>query len=652
MTGKQPPKSCYVLWSVIKESVPDDSSLILSFLKPIDEHELVQQLNVSDLISMVRVMDTVKKDAYDIYLEVVADIGRFSLAGGKTLRSRLHGRGRVSQWWYHPVAFRNSESEPTYTNLLAVLAILKVTKEQGIKVLHLHHPPDGVAETLRSHFSVIVDGGGKRQCWLMLLRRLLGRIRYCLRVAKEKRICDKVKRESDVESFEVALQGFWNWSIFADFDRPEKLKDRYFRALPEELKASGKRVGYWCWYDPWTGAQGERCVHRKIIEPLKERQDILLLQSLLGYGDILRVFFDFSAFLVFLSVVRKASFRSLFESNGVNFFPMFRSSLLDGALGMAIVQCQLFEKATVRANAITGSRLLVTFLEHFPQSRAMYAALRKSGTQAWSIQHACYNWGKTYGALHATKEFGVQPDGESVPHPDRICVMGELGSKIFSHCGYDKSQVLATGSCRYDHVKVSDSFTFSQEMNKRDSTAKFKILVASSLPAHSDFVLLETVVAAVKPVDDCVTLRLRSHPFGRMDALPGFSTVADSLELSAAPLPEDLDWADLVIISQSVVGEEAILAGKEVWQIRFPHPDQSSLAEVASIPRFYSVGELQESLKQRLLNTLKREIPFPDQVYRSLFQVHDELPSKAIAKEILLVFDCEQEKRARARQHL
>jgi len=637
VAGKKAMTRCHVLWSVA-ESVPDDASLILSFLNPMDEHELSQQLYSCDLISMAKVMDGVKDKAYEHYLEIVADIGMFPLSDGRSLRSHMHGSGKVSQWWYHPVAFRNSESDPTYTHLLAVLAIAKVANERGVKVLNLHQPPHGVAEVLQSCFTVVAHGSVRSGSWAGTVRRVLGRIRYSLRVVQEKRACDKIRKKATPGCFDVALQGFWDWSVLPDPKDSGRFVDKYFGALPAQLEAHGKKVGYWCWYDPWTGATEQPRSHHEVLAPVCGRQDIVLLQSLLRYRDILSAFMDARAIVNVLRAVRDKSFRALFKAGKLDLFPLFRTALIEGSVGMAIVQCQLFERATARASEQTQSRLLITFLEHFPQSRAMYAALQGSETRVWNVQHGCYNQGKTYGALHPTKEFAIQADGESVPHVDRICVMGELGAKVFGGCGYDASQVLATGSCRYDHVKVTASGDLKDVVSGLRAGSKLRILVATSVPAHSDFALVQAAVAAIHPLADQVSLRLRTHPFGRMDSLAEFASVAGSFELSRGDLAGDIVWADLVLISQSTVGEEALLAGKDVWQFRFPNPDQSSLAEVVRIPRFYSVTELRQGIEQLLFGEVQTPKPSPQQVYRALFQVGDELPSKAIANKVCLEF--------------
>ena len=188
-----------------------------------------------------------------------------------------------------------------------------------------------------------------------------------------------------------------------------------------------------------------------------------------------------------------------------------------------------------------------------------------------------------------------------------------------------------------EETVVSDTNSLSRKFK---SGSPRKILVATSLPASVEFHLVRAAMEACKGLEDII-LRLRVHPFGKMDKITGYLRIKHLLETSNVSLDEDLQWADVLLMSQSTVGEEAFMKGKPVWQFRFPHPDQSSLAEVVSIPKFYTVAEL----RQAFINLVESsEISAPNQseiehVYRSLFQTEKERPSVAIAEAICKEFN-------------
>lgn len=584
---------------------------------------------------MSRVMDAVSAKARELYLEVVADIGLFVLPGGNTLRGALCGKGKASQWWYHPVSFRASECDPIYTNILAILAIVREAEARGTEALRLIRPPIGVAEVLRSRFRVSVERPARGLGLISLIYRLLGRMRFLLRVCKTKLVLRRYRRPH--HKMDVALQGFWDWSISPEEGLFGQLRDRYFGKLPDELCKRGKRVGYWCWYDPWNRPGVLGCHHREALAHLQAREDVLILQSLLTLWEVIVAVLDFRALLVILRIVWKRAFRDVFVSHGLNFYPLFRRPLVSGCVGSEIPQCRLFERAAVRARVETRPQLMLCFLEHFPPSRAIYAGLQGGDTRSWAMQHASYSPGKTFVALHPYKEFVPQEDGKSVPHPDRVCVMGKLGERLFRGCGYTQDRVLLTGSARFDHVHLRKDVTGSPATTTRNRGC-VNVLIATSLPARADFLLVAASVTASKGLEDRISLRLRQHPFDRIEKQRGYAEIAPWLEMSCNTLEEDFAWADLVLISQSTVGEEAFLAGKPVWQFRYAHPDQSALAEVAAIPRFYTVPELRNALKDfaSTAEPVRASMRVLEDVYHALFQTTNEVPSTAIAEAICM----------------
>lgn len=626
--------TCFVLWSPPVDEIPMEAG-ILSFLPPLQESELLSRMPDRNVVTMSRVMDEIGADARGLYVDLVAEIGLFRLPDGCTLRAALGREGATSLWWYHPVAHRNSEGDPTYTLILTVLAILRQAKAMNADALHLVTPPAGVSEALGKAFGMTVTRGqGPLSAWLDVIRGLLGRVPYFLRMLNY-RAGVACRYRPPRTRMDVALQGFWDWSVSVDEKAPDRLKDRYFGVLADELRRRGRQVAYWCWYDPASRPGGGRRSHGDVLSPLSGRHDVLLLTALLTTRDILAASLNFRALAVVLGAMRMSEFRTLFEREGIDLYPLFKLPLLRGSVSSGIPQCLLFERAAARAQSLSAPNLLIQFQEHNPSSRAVYAALSNTSTGCWAMQHASYNSSKTYLAFHPMKEFGEQEDGQSVPHPERVCVMGELGRRLFGGCGYAPDRIMPTGSARYDHVRPPELARGSESPRAVEQRA-LHFLVATSLPARMDFQMLASAVEAARGQAGRISIRLRQHPFDSMEAQAGFPGIATHLEISRdRSLAEDLAWADLVLISQSTVGEEAYLLGKTVWQFRFPYPDQSALAEIAPIPRFYTVRELRDAMAERLLDPAPGPIgATASEVYKSLFQTGDERPSAAIANAV------------------
>ncbi len=587
---------------------------------------------------MARVMDAVSAEALELYLDIVADIGLYTLPDGKTLREALRGKGKASLWWYHPVASRDSESDTTFTKILSILAIIREARAGGVTELRLVRPPPGVAAVLRSQFRVVVEQPVRRPEWISLGRSFLGRLRFFLQAIETNMALRRYYKRPNRE-LDVALQGFWDWSVYSNNDSPGLLQDRYFGRLPDELRQREKHVGYWCWYDPWNRPSRTKHRHKEILAALQYRDDVILLQSHLTILEVVAAVLDPRVLLTFLGVAWKQSFTELFVKDTIDYYPLFKLPLLSGSVASAIPYCVLVERATVRAAAEDKPDLMVSFLEHFPHSRAMYAGLQGNDARSWLVQHASYGPGKTFLSLHPEKEFATQRDGQSVPHPDRVCAMGEFGARLFRRCGYAQHQILRTGSPRYEQIQMLTAGSGYRSLDP-DNKLAVNVLIATSLPASADFLLVAGTVEAAKDLGGRIHLRLRQHPFDQMQRIPGYAEIAASLEISSNNLDQDLGWADLVLISQSTVGEEAFLARKPVWQFRFPHPDQSALSEVAAIPRFYTVAELRQALID-FAASAKPSLPADtdtEHVYRALFQVDAKRPSVAIAEAVCAEF--------------
>jgi hypothetical protein len=207
----------------------------------------------------------------------------------------------------------------------------------------------------------------------------------------------------------------------------------------------------------------------------------------------------------------------------------------------------------------------------------------------YTMQHAGVCLEKTFYFLHPLYEMQGYPDGCAVPHPEVVFAMGELARSCFLSYGYSPEQVKMAGSTRYDHVCVK------REAKRRSEDGGIRILLACSLDVRTEIALVEGAALAAAGLPN-VTLRLRNHPLSRVDGDVRFAAVSEAIEISAHTLPEDLEWADLVLFSYSTVADEAFLLGIPCWQWLPAGFDGSALVKAAAIPRFGSVGALRKAI--------------------------------------------------------
>ncbi len=283
----------------------------------------------------------------------------------------------------------------------------------------------------------------------------------------------------------------------------------------------------------------------------------------------------------------------------MNYEPLFAARLLRGFLDASLPHRALVAVAVERACRRYQPKVSLSFLEHFPFSRAYYEGVRRAGlrTVCCAVQHASYSHEKTFLFLDAEREWRGAPDGCAVPHPDMVCAMGALGQALFLECGYPQDRVVLTGSPRYDHVTAPrrEPSSVAAARQRAESRPRLRLLVALGLAAEQELELVDAVCAAAERLEG-VEVLLRNHPFSRIQDHPEFTRYRGRVTLTDGPLTEDLDRADVVLFTYSTVAEEALLRGKPVWQWLPLGFNGSALAEVVDIPTFGAVGRLREAL--------------------------------------------------------
>lgn len=591
-----------VLWIYWEKpgALPSGNEPILSFLSPGVEEELRRRCGDRIMVGRAAPME-VRAKARECYLNIVARLGTFTPGNGLTWRQVLTRPGEASRWWYHPVAFKDPESDATFQWILQVLIIQTAAKGLGVKELVLVGAPREMAAVLQSAFSVKEQRPRRRLgAWRLWGRGLASRLIFLGKVMRQWSAARRLPRRQD-QNFDVVISGFWDWSVKWD-EQTQALADRYFQRLPEELQRRGVSLGWFAWldYQAEPGQPGRRW--HDALAPLKRKSEVVLLQSCLRPGEILRALTDVKPLIIFLKLRSSPRFKEIFQENGLDYSSLFFGKLLYGFLNSSLPHFDLVALATQRAVQRYRPKVILSFLEHFPYSRSQYEGVRRAGggTSCWAMQHASYSHEKTFLFLHPALEFRGEPDGCPVPHPDFVCAMGTLGQELFLECGYPPDRVLLTGSTRYDHVRAQNSRP-QGPTGMGDAEGVIHLLLVPSIYVDLELAMVEAVWTAVREIPG-IKLYLRNHPFARMDRHPGFAPYKEHIEVSQGTLEADLDRADLVIFTYSTVAEEAFLRSKPVWQWLPDGFNGSALAEVVAIPQFGKVDHLREALREYQAN--------------------------------------------------
>jgi len=584
------------LWAcwVMPTRSPESGSVILSFLSPSDDSEMNRK-DRSITISAREVASDVRDAARKLYLALVADIGSASLGDNITLRQSLAIPGKASRWWFHPVAFKDCENDPTYNCVIAILTIQAVAVQYGIKKVLLFGAPHEVASVLKSDFIVVPKQLKRPYLSWTFWRGLAARFLYAGKTLRDWYLTRRYDNHP-TGRWEVVFSGFWDWSLWWDEERGS-IQDRYFKRLPDELKYEfGASVGWFAWYEPRRQGQLKNRRRAEVLAPLQQCTDVAILQRFFTPWDILKSVFDFQPVVTFLRLQGRPEFKELFRKNGLDYFPLFARTLVYGFLNSSLPHFELVALATERACRKYRPKVTMSFLEHFPYSRAHYEGVRQArcGTVCGAVQHASYSHDKTFLFFHPVVEFKGEPEGIYVPHPDLVFSMGEFGRQLFLECGYEAEDVILTGSTRYDRVRYQANRC--PDENRKARVSETSILMVATLNLTMEIDMLEAVCTAAHGLKG-IRLLFRNHPMRRIESHSKFNLYKAQVELTEGSLEEDLNRADLILFTYSTVAEEAFVNGKTVWQWKPLGFDGSALAEIAPIPRFGSVRELRHALQ-------------------------------------------------------
>ncbi len=576
-------RSVWVCWREPPRQAFVTSAAILSFLPPIQEEALA--VRSPHTVVRARVASQgVRTTARRLYVHLVARLGLATDRDGQTLRQRLTVPGHASRWWFHPVTFKDCEVDPTFNDLIAILTICATAAQARCDRLILDGAPARIVAVLKTRFHVVERSQRRSHGWVDMIRAIATRLRYGARLLRD---CRRLRRRSlPGRSFQVALCGFWSWSVRWD-QTTGKLVDKYFGQLPTELRSQQISCGWLAWYDPHQA------------QPTSQATDqVVMLQSLLRWQEVCTALMDLRPWWIVRQFHQSGALRAACWRDGLNYYPLFSDKLIQGTLDSSLPHGGVVALATQRACQRYRPTLMLSFLEHFPHARACYEGAQRAavGTTSWAVQHASYSHEKTFLLLHPTLEFQGRPDGVAVPHPAMVCTMGTWAQRVLRTCGYSRQQLVPTGTPRYEYLRAI-ALTRGPVSLAAGGARPLEILVALGFDLATELELVDAVCAATDGMAQ-IRIRLRPHPLQPISRHPAITKWNERITISQAPLDDDVRAADLVLFTYSTVAEEAFVLGKPVWQWLPTGFNSAALAAVMAIPRFGSIGELRTALER------------------------------------------------------
>lgn len=581
------PDSLWVCFEPPAADPPPDA-LVLSFLEPAVEQRLSERWG-ERLVSGRAVVQDVRARARRAYVELIARIGATPSVNGHSLRQALAEPGRPSRWWFMKVSEKDCvwDGDPVYTTLLRLMAVRAVADKHGVTTIRLVGADRGFARALgQAGPDPVADALASARA---VVRGLLGRMRFVLSQLARWWRCRATPAPPALRS-DVLLHAHWGWTLQPD--GAGRLVDTYFTELPARLAARGITVGWLATIE--RDAEGWRRGQRlRDVFAAAARPEVVLLERYVGPADIVAAALRLRHPLAVRRFMAVPGFRRLFHVDGLDLYPVLRPLLLDSAWGSGLARWELLATATERACRALRPAMLVTFLELFLESKALYAGARAAspGIQLWTAQHAGYSSDKTFGSVDPVTELRGEPDGCPTPAPDGIFVMGDLAQRLWRANGLSDDRVVVAGGLRYHGVRIVE------RPRPAHPPRPLTILMIGGMNESADLDMCRAIVGATAGLDD-VRLRLRDHPQYWLSRRAGFRSLAGRIEVTAGTVDEDLAGADIVLVTHSGLAEEALLKGLPTWHWLWAGFNTSVFLDLPVIPAFTGVGELGAAVRE------------------------------------------------------
>ena len=149
-------------------------------------------------------------------------------------------------------------------------------------------------------------------------------------------------------------------------------------------------------------------------------------------------------------------------------------------------------------------------------------------------------------------------ESEVIPLPDAIITMGEITKDRLEKNGWAIPTKLQIGCA----LRQADSFSLRSSLQRGRIVRNILVAFATSL---LEYVLTLSFLHEAFKKGSPLSFRLRPHPTISLEEafeiLPN-GHVGFEYEVSSAPVPEDIEWADVVIYASSTIGLEAVGSGK------------------------------------------------------------------------------------------
>lgn len=377
-------------------------------------------------------------------------------------------------------------------------------------------------------------------------------------------------------------------SIYPDMlkRRNGRLVDRYYLDLPDNIERDmGVKTKYMSFY------------YSSVVQLLKDLKTIkgdgvIFYEEHLSISDILRAF-NIGTVFRFMRMEKSGAFKNSFNFHGHNVAHLFKNELAGSIAGRGVFEWSLVAKAVENITKVYKPLGVVSFLEMYPYSRALYYGVRRSGITVKTVayQHANITPMKLWYS-YSPSEISLNGDYiKGMPVPDYFIFQGKMGMDILNKSGYPKERSFLTGSPRFDRLAGIKKLDIAAIIPQN----KKIVLVATTYSGKDSDAIIEMAVAAAKKRADCFLL-FKAHPnYPIKEALGKYAL--KNYVVSEDDIHQLILRSDVLLTSYSTTGDEAIALKCPVISIETGVLiNMSTFFEIDAAPSVSNPGELNLAL--------------------------------------------------------
>ena len=622
---------------------------------------LRQQGIEAQYITAAGKLDSVALQAREKFSKLVAEVPVTFSIGSKNLKHAFTFEGCLSLWWLNDLSSKRSDAYPTFTRICQLEVIRDVARSAGAHTIDLITQDcdlwDVVAAYCQQAGIDLRSERPERRYWsslrrsLATLRILAGSVKWFLRTGIQTLLAKLLVGSSAPSQKELAglcafythYPGMWRGT--------SGKRDEKYAGVPDLIeRISGIAAIYACTFSSDGVHQSvsirdyyRYCQWLRARRRTADECRIHLMDADLKWRDFWRAIGQISIVWKYLWLENNPDFRKQWGYDGIDVFPLVRREF---HIAMVRIPRYLLHLMRVRRFVEKAKpRCFVSSLFEFCYGRAIVYGVKTANAPppVIGVQHGPIAKRKLL-YYHYPGELRPCPTRpgdfiENIPIPDWIILEGYGAKERLAEAGYPVDRLIVAGAPRLGRLLRVPPKS-SQSSSSPDHPKKVLVVFGQ----HDGAAILSACLPVMAKLSNCHFV-FKLHPRSGLTAeaveeVLNREQVRSTYEIATGSIYNHLSEADVVLVTYSSVGMEAVARGYPVICLQLPNVVNTSPIldiETPGVLKVTSGPELENALREELDVVFRADRDHCDVVQYFFGQLDDNVEqrwAKAIVEVI------------------